>query len=119
MKLVLKFSQTLFNCQFRRCSSISEFASRLDQTQLKSLLKNSATFDELKDPIDPDNNWSTLPYTKETSIDRELVREKCDPETTSVILFPGQGSQYVGMSKDLMKFPAVKDLFEIANEVLG
>lgn len=30
----------------------------------------------------------------------------------------GQGSQYVGMVKDLLKFPMVKDLFELANYIL-
>lgn len=35
----------------------------------------------------------------------------------SVILFPGQGSQYVGMVKNLS--PKGKSLFEVANQVLG
>lgn len=35
----------------------------------------------------------------------------------SVILFPGQGSQYVGMVKNLS--PKGKSLFEMANQVLG
>lgn len=36
---------------------------------------------------------------------------------SSVILFPGQGSQYVGMAKNLC--PRGKSLFDIANQVLG
>lgn len=36
---------------------------------------------------------------------------------SSVILFPGQGSQYVGMAKQLC--PKAESLFEIANRVLG
>lgn len=36
------------------------------------------------------------------------------------LVFPGQGSQYVGMGKDLFdRFPAAKDVFAEANEVLG
>ena len=37
-----------------------------------------------------------------------------------VFLFPGQGSQYVGMGKTLCeKYPAAKEVFDEANEVLG
>lgn len=36
------------------------------------------------------------------------------------VLFPGQGSQYVGMGKNVYeKYPAVQDLFKEAGEVLG
>ena len=35
-------------------------------------------------------------------------------------IYPGQGSQYVGMGKDLYEsFPQVKELYEYANEILG
>lgn len=46
------------------------------------------------------------------------VRPSIDPKETSVILFPGQGTQYVGMAKELMRFPQARSIFELANEVL-
>jgi len=42
-----------------------------------------------------------------------------DPNDTSILLFPGQGVQYVGMCKELLKYPLVNDLFESASSVLG
>ncbi|CAB3405603.1 unnamed protein product [Caenorhabditis bovis] len=36
-----------------------------------------------------------------------------------VVLFPGQGAQFVGMGKKLIEIPAAKRVFEQASEVLG
>lgn len=41
------------------------------------------------------------------------------PKPRDVILFPGQGSQFVGMAASLAKMPVVKQLFETANKILG
>lgn len=37
----------------------------------------------------------------------------------SCMLFPGQGAQYVGMTSRIQDLPAVRSLFEQANELLG
>lgn len=49
----------------------------------------------------------------------QKVRPKIDPKETSIILFPGQGTQYVGMASKLMRFPEARRIYELANEVLG
>jgi len=41
------------------------------------------------------------------------------PNTPIAFLFPGQGSQAVGMAKDTLNIPKVKEMFDEAKEVLG
>lgn len=48
-----------------------------------------------------------------------LCRPTVDPKDTSIIVFPGQGVQHVGMCKELLKYPLVKDLFDVASSILG
>ncbi|XP_044763518.1 probable malonyl-CoA-acyl carrier protein transacylase, mitochondrial [Coccinella septempunctata] len=87
---------------------------------LKGLLDNAASFNDLN-PSCPEQEWATLPYLEGTKIRKQgefFRKEKHDARETSIILFPGQGTQYVGMTKNLMKFPIVQDLFELANYIL-
>ncbi|XP_029969253.1 malonyl-CoA-acyl carrier protein transacylase, mitochondrial [Salarias fasciatus] len=46
-------------------------------------------------------------------------RLRRDPSGRSVLLFPGQGSQFVGMGKGLLKYPNVKEMFSAAQKILG
>ncbi|KAM4569571.1 malonyl-CoA-acyl carrier protein transacylase, mitochondrial isoform 2-T2 [Odontesthes bonariensis] len=46
-------------------------------------------------------------------------RPKKDPNGCSVLLFPGQGSQFVGMGRGLLKYPNVKEMFSVAQKILG
>ena len=36
----------------------------------------------------------------------------------SVLLFPGQGSQFVGMAAELVDVPNVRDMFDRASQIL-
>jgi len=42
-----------------------------------------------------------------------------EPPLPVGLLFPGQGSQYVKMLKEVKDLPAVKEMIEVANEILG
>lgn len=58
---------------------------------------------------------SPLPDAAE---ERSRSRRK-DPSGCSVFLFPGQGSQFVGMARGLLGYPNVREMFSIAQKVLG
>jgi len=45
--------------------------------------------------------------------------EGVDNSQHTVLLFPGQGTQTVGMTKNLQHLPSVKDLYETASQILG
>ncbi|KAK7115467.1 malonyl-CoA-acyl carrier protein transacylase, mitochondrial-like [Littorina saxatilis] len=50
---------------------------------------------------------------------RKAFRPRVDPSATSIVLFPGQGSQFVGMGQDTLGYGQASDLFEEASAVLG
>lgn len=107
--------------------SVSDTASMtpslLDSTvDVKSLLENAASFQDNK-ITSPDDIWSSSPYPKGAvpgqSQALHSVRPLVDPRRTSIILFPGQGAQFVGMGKGLIAVPMVKDMYEEASSILG
>ncbi|KAK2892708.1 hypothetical protein Q8A67_012696 [Cirrhinus molitorella] len=55
----------------------------------------------------------------QSSPDEKPRRTRRAPGKASVLLFPGQGSQFVGMGKGLLKYGNVKDMFAVAEKVLG
>jgi [acyl-carrier-protein] S-malonyltransferase len=57
---------------------------------------------------------SRLPAKKSAD---EAVKKM--PELGTIIVFPGQGSQYVGMMKSLKELPVVKTMLAKAKEILG
>uniref|UniRef100_A0A8C7SYV3 Malonyl-CoA-acyl carrier protein transacylase, mitochondrial n=1 Tax=Oncorhynchus mykiss TaxID=8022 RepID=A0A8C7SYV3_ONCMY len=68
------------------------------------------------------NGTQTSPETKlleNEPTEEEQRRPKKKPSECSVLLFPGQGSQFVGMGRGLLKYRNVKDMFGVAQKILG
>lgn len=100
----------------RCCSTKKE----LKTSNVKKLLDEAASFES---DIDEDNLWSTSPYPNYVNNKRRLqsrysLKPRVDPSETSLILFPGEGSQYVGMGKNLLHFPGARDIFDAASDIL-
>lgn len=82
------------------------------ESPLKSALENATLYDELR----VKSEWASQPYTH---LPPDRVKQKNDPIEATIILFPGQGTQYIGMGKTLFKYPGVKEIYECASEVAG
>ncbi|XP_017572345.1 malonyl-CoA-acyl carrier protein transacylase, mitochondrial [Pygocentrus nattereri] len=65
----------------------------------------------------PSSDTTQDPREEDGSEERR--RAKRAPGTVSVLLFPGQGSQFVGMGRGLLKYGNVKEMFSVAQKVLG
>jgi len=71
-----------------------------------------------------------LPYRLPTQEERDSLpldlpsslikkEEKKKPPVPAALLFPGQGSQYIGMLKEVLERPTVKEMLIKAKEILG
>lgn len=87
----------------------------------KELLDNAAQYDNTVETLD--DVWTKGPYPHHSNYKQSQAkfskRPNIDPRETSVILFPGQGTQFVGMGKDLLDYPNVEDMYHAASNILG
>jgi len=50
---------------------------------------------------------------------RHSFRPSINPLDTSIVLFPGQGSHFVGMGAKLLAYPGVEKMYKAASNILG
>lgn len=92
--------------------SVFVTASRRKVRSLVSLIRRPSTNQPGSPPPD---DPASLPYSEPV----KQRRPGKDPSDCSVFLFPGQGSQFVGMGRGLLKYPNVKEMFTVAQKILG
>ena len=94
---------------------MKSFDSRPPLGQGSSVLQDSqSSDDELPLDLGPEKRKKPRHPPKPASTD-----EGVDLSHRSVLLFPGQGSQFVGMGKKLLGVPSVRELYAEASQILG
>lgn len=88
------------------------------ETPLRRLLDDASSFGEATESTEPALRWATQPYAAHAPSERPEP-PRVEPRDTCIVLFPGQGSQQVGMGRALMTIPAAKQLYELASSVVG
>lgn len=117
--------------KLKRCFCVSSDRDKTDapheqdDPRLQKLLDDSTLGIGPFDETSEEDEWHSTAYPKGAFINpaqsqalKSLRPPNIDPQETSVILFPGQGSQYVGMGKELLQFPAARDIFDAASAIL-
>ena len=92
-------------------------ASRGKVRSLVSLSRRLSTSQPASPNGDPENPALLLDIAQPE--EGRQLRPRKDPSNRSVLLFPGQGSQFVGMGRGLLKYPNVKEMFMAARKILG
>ncbi|CAF1254112.1 unnamed protein product [Rotaria sp. Silwood1] len=95
--------------------SIQEQFARLE---LQRLEQESKPIEDERSSFVDEDNLNHEEYENESN-EQKLSQPFIDPSTTSIILFPGQGTQFVGMGQQVINYPNVKEMFNIAHRILG
>ncbi|CAH1778810.1 unnamed protein product [Owenia fusiformis] len=124
------FSRRSFVClqglyrSFSKDGTIS--VSQSDSKKIQDLLEeakskpdSSENDHEYPSDVKDAQQFKTYDKWKESVEHQDISARKTNPRETSIILFPGQGSQFVGMGQHLIHYPNVMEMFDVANEILG
>ena len=98
----------------------SKVLSRLRKVNSFPFPVRSFNDNRLPDDIESELAKKAIPAVSEL-LENDILsvsKSKTDPDDTTALFFPGQGSQFVGMVDDLLGFPNVKDMFNVASDIL-
>ena len=95
--------------------SITIIGSHFRPPPVSPLLRDSVSSDD-EHPLDLGPKVRKKPRHPRQPASTELG---VDLSHRSVLLFPGQGSQFVGMGKKLLEVPTVRELYAEASQILG
>lgn len=98
-----------------KSSSENDSSENTKTPDVAKLLEDATTFSDAQDP-----NWAKNPYpdTAPVNLQKEPEPPKVLPNDNSIILFPGQATIKVGMIKPYLRFPRVREMYDIANHML-
>jgi [acyl-carrier-protein] S-malonyltransferase len=106
----------------------------LKSTQLEERVSTGALVEELelvgerlhyklREGTGPADGWVSLKLKEKPLVQKSDRKPEAAPGGADLapcgLLFPGQGSQYVGMLKDMKDDPVVKDMLDKSKEILG
>ena len=97
------------------CATKTIIGSHYRPPPVSPLLRDSVSSDD-EHPLDLGPKVRKKPRHPRQPASTELG---VDLSHRSVLLFPGQGSQFVGMGKKLLEVPTVRELYAEASQILG
>jgi hypothetical protein len=89
------------------------------QASFESRQADGSQEPDLEFPSDVSDHQEINSHAAKQNPANFAYRPKIDPSETSLILFPGQGSQFVGMGAKLLDYPNVINMFDTARHILG
>ena len=98
---------------------LEEFRKMSAEDLLHGAHMEEAIKPEAEFPSDMMEERDKYEVVKKRSQSKFAFRPKVDPKETSILLFPGQGAQFLGMGRDLVDYPNVQNMYDIASDILG